>query len=273
VDDLSLSAEKKQKVEPLLKAHREKVRTLMELARADLLLKMTEVLSDEEFKKFKEGIARLPILPPGPGGPGGAFRGAPGGRGGRGLTVDQIVERILTFDKNKDGKVTKDELPERMQNLIAKGDTNKDGALDKDEIKKLAAELERDGTFRGFGAPGGRGAGARPGRGFPPPAGFAPGAGMERVVADLNLAEPKKEKAEPALRGHQENVRKLQDLAHADLLLKMKEVLSAEEYKKFKETTARPPAPVPDRGARGDLDKKLDQLQKDLDNLRREIRR
>jgi Ca2+-binding EF-hand superfamily protein len=55
------------------------------------------------------------------------------------LRVDEIVERIMGFDKNRDGKVTKDELPERMHGLIARGDTNKDGALDRDEIKKLAS--------------------------------------------------------------------------------------------------------------------------------------
>src|SRR5437667_534281 len=105
-------------------------------------------------------------------------RGA-GGRGGfpPGLTVDQIVERIMAFDQNKDGKVTKDELPERMQDLITRGDTNKDGALDKEEIRKLAAEIARDEALlgrgpRGRGGPGGRG-GPR-GRGGPD-GGFFPG--------------------------------------------------------------------------------------------------
>src|SRR5262249_8203431 len=73
--------------------------------------------------------------PPGRGGRGRGDRGrgGPGGfRGfGRGLSADQVVERIMSFDKNKDGKITKDELPERMQFLIERGDANKDGALDK----------------------------------------------------------------------------------------------------------------------------------------------
>src|SRR5262249_18170624 len=120
-----------------LKAYRENMRKLTDLARADLLLKMTDVLSDQEFKSFKEALERPPA---------GAAR--------RAVTVDDIVERIMSFDKNKDGKITKDELPERMQGLIEKGDTNKDGALDKDEIKKLATDLARDGGFPGFGAGG-----------------------------------------------------------------------------------------------------------------------
>ena len=64
------------------------------------------------------------------------------------LGADDVVARIMAFDKNKDGKVTKDELPERMHDLIARGDTNKDGALDRDEIQKLAAaQLPGGGGF------------------------------------------------------------------------------------------------------------------------------
>jgi cytochrome c peroxidase len=83
----------------------------------------------------------------------------PGGRrpGLRGLSAEEMAGRIMAYDKNKDGKVTKDELPERMQHLIALGDTNKDGALDQDEVKKLAAKLAQQRPARGFGGPGGRG--------------------------------------------------------------------------------------------------------------------
>ena len=43
------------------------------------------------------------------------------GRGfGAGLNEDQIVERFMKFDKNNDGKITKDELPERLQFLLEK---------------------------------------------------------------------------------------------------------------------------------------------------------
>src|SRR5439155_20703498 len=107
------------------------LRRLGELAGAGLLLKMKGALSPEEFRKVKEAVERS----------------APGrGRGaGRGSGVEDIIERLLSFDKNKDGKITKDELPERMQDLIAKGDTNKDGALDRDELRQLAADLARAG--------------------------------------------------------------------------------------------------------------------------------
>jgi hypothetical protein len=280
VEDLNLSGKKKDQAEAAVLAHREDVRKLTGLARSDLLLKMQEVLSAEEFKTFKAALDR----PPGPG---------RGGRGGgaarRGLSADEIVERIMSFDKNKDGKVTKDELPERMQDLIAKGDTNKDGALDKDEIKKLATDLARDGAFGGFGGRGGRGGGFRPGPGGRfPPGGFGAGFGPERALEDLNLSGKKKDQAEAAVQAHREDLRKLTGLARSGLLLKIQETLSEGEFKNFKaalDRTAglgdrpggragRPPGPAPADGPRpGDVEKKLDQLQKELDDLRREIRR
>ena len=51
----------------------------------------------------------------------------------------RLVVRLMQFDKNGDGKLAKDELPERLQALFEKGDLNKDGFLDKEEIVKLAA--------------------------------------------------------------------------------------------------------------------------------------
>ncbi len=69
--------------------------------------------------------------------------GKKGGGFRRTITADQIVDRILSFDKNDDGKVTAAELPERMQHLVAMGDIDKDGALDRGEISKLAARSKR----------------------------------------------------------------------------------------------------------------------------------
>src|SRR5262249_6111821 len=176
------------------------------------------------------GVAQLPDQMQGP--PRGLVRPAP-------LSVDDIVERIMAFDKNKDGKVTKDELPERMHHLIALGDTNKDGALDKDEIKKLAIKLAdaeggfggRGGAFRVRAGPG------RRARGFG--AGVGPGA-IDGVVDDLKLSAKKKAQAMAAVKVHEENVRKLMDQARAQLLQKMKKILSAEEFKDFKAALDRP---------------------------------
>jgi EF hand domain-containing protein len=146
------------------------------------------------------------------------------------LSVDDVVERIMAFDKNKDGKVTRDELPERMHHLIEQGDSNKDGALDKDEIRELAIKL-------GATAPATFGE-----RYQEVPAGVAPASGrfsvgrdaVEGVVEDLKLSGKKKEQALAAAKAHQENVRKLMEQARTELLANMREILSAEELKDFR---------------------------------------
>jgi hypothetical protein len=110
-------------------------------------------------------------------------------------------------------------------------------------------------------------------------------------VDDLNLSGTKKEKAEEAVKAHQENVRKVTDLARAGLVLKMKDIVSEQELKKFTDALDRQPGPggrgesggpggraAPTGGTRSeDLEKKIDQLQKDfqkqLEDLKRELRR
>jgi tRNA-Thr(GGU) m(6)t(6)A37 methyltransferase TsaA len=80
-----------------------------------------------------------------PGGPGGQGRGGPGGFDGN------FVERVMSFDANGDGKVSKEEMPERMrERLLQRADTNGDGAIDKEEINKFAEQMGR-GPGRGQG--------------------------------------------------------------------------------------------------------------------------
>jgi EF hand len=170
------------------------------------------------------------------------------------LSVDDVVERLMAFDQNRDGKVTRDELPERMQFLIELGDTNKDGALDRDEIKQLvaaklaAARATTPGGFGGRGElRGGFGGGFGGGgfavgggiRGGGPGPGPGPGA-IEGVVDDLKLSGQKKDRAMAAVKAHQENVSRLMEQARAELLQKMKEILSAEELEDFKAALDRP---------------------------------
>jgi hypothetical protein len=133
--------------------------------------------------------------------------------------------------------------------------------------------------------PGRRGG---PGGGFPHFGGFRPVAGIERALDDLNLADKTKKKAVAAVKAHQENVRKLMDLARADLLSNMKEVLSEEEFKNFQTGLDRPPSfgdrpigpggppakSVPAEVSRPeDLQWRPARLPNAPDNLSREIRR
>jgi hypothetical protein len=164
-----------------------------------------------------------------------------------GLGVDDVVARLMAFDKNKDGKITRDELPERMQFLIDLGDTNKDGALDRDEIRRLA--IIRATSRRAFGPD------------------FAPGS-IQGVVDDLKLSGKKKDRAIAAVKAHEEKVRKLMEQARAELLQKMKEVLSEDEWKDFKAALDRPTRGAtvilgPDATRRLDPERRIDQLPKE----------
>ncbi|MBI2479857.1 MAG: hypothetical protein HYV60_14855 [Planctomycetia bacterium] len=129
-------------------------------------------LSDDELRPRFGG---RPGGPDGGGRPDGA--GRPEGRGPGAdapprdgeppANSDEMLSRVLSFDKNDDGKITKDELPERMQGLIDRGDSNDDGALDKVELAKIAASFQGQGQGRGPGAPD-AGPDGRGGPGGPP---------------------------------------------------------------------------------------------------------
>lgn len=95
------------------------------------------------------------------GGPGGGFPGGPGGPGGgQGGNPEEMAHRLLAMDENKDGQLSKEEIPERLQSMLTRGDKNEDGSLDKEEI--MAVSRERSGGpgggAGGFGGgPGGPG--------------------------------------------------------------------------------------------------------------------
>ena len=48
-----------------------------------------------------------------------------------------VLDRILSFDANGDNRIARDELPERMENLVSRGDRNDDGFLAPEEIIPL----------------------------------------------------------------------------------------------------------------------------------------
>ena len=103
----------------------------------------------------------------GPGGPGGFGPGGPGGSS-RTSTVEEMVAKLMAYDKNGDGKLTKEELTDtRLHALFDRADANKDGVVTKEELTALltkeAAALNTGGGPGGFG-PGGFGPG-----GFGPP--------------------------------------------------------------------------------------------------------
>ena len=112
-------------------------------------------------------LDRSEIHPDMAGGPGG--RRGPHASGGPGADADarpSVVQRIKSFDKNKDGKLTKDEIPARMQQLVARHDKNKDKMLDKEELAAMSEQLAATVPGReGRGGPRGRRGGQRSGPG------------------------------------------------------------------------------------------------------------
>ena len=100
--------------------------------------------------------------------------------------VVAFVSKMMAFDKNKDGKLTRDEITdERLLRLFDQADTNKDGVVTKEELTALATKMLADegagGGRRGGPAgegpggpngPGGRGPGGPGGPGGRGPGGF-----------------------------------------------------------------------------------------------------
>ena len=95
--------------------------------------------------------------------------------------ADDLVARMMAFDKDKDGKLTRAEVTdERLHRLFDRADADKDGIVTKEELTALAAK-ERDERPRrparlrppGGGPPGGGPGGPmmgppRPGEILPP---------------------------------------------------------------------------------------------------------
>ena len=79
-------------------------------------------------------------------------------------TPEDLAAMLMAFDSDKDGKLKKGEVPERIQGVFERADEDKDGVLTPDEIKKAAAAQPQP-TAAGRGGPGGPGG---PGRGGPP---------------------------------------------------------------------------------------------------------
>ena len=105
--------------------------------------------------------------------------GAGGARGGRSITPEALLSR---FDTNKDGKLTKDEIPEqaqRLRQMMKDADKDRDGVITKKEITQYLSN--RGGQGGRPQAGGGQPGGGRPGAGRPQPG----GGGRDGIGANL----------------------------------------------------------------------------------------
>ena len=86
---------------------------------------------------------------------------------------DDLVSRMMQFDRNKDGELTKDEVTDsRLKRLFDRADADHDGVVTKKELTALAASEPAAGGG-GFG-PGGFGPGGFGGPGGGPRMGMGP---------------------------------------------------------------------------------------------------
>jgi len=84
--------------------------------------------------------------------------------------VESIVTRMMAFDKNKDGKLTREEMTDpRLLRLFDRADSNKEGVVTREQLVEMAKQLVAE-----QGQGGGRGG---PGDGPGAPGGFGPGGG------------------------------------------------------------------------------------------------
>jgi hypothetical protein len=97
-----------------------------------------------------------------PGGPGGGpFGGGPSLS--KSADVEELVSKMMAFDANKDGKLTKDEVTDtRLVSLFGRADANKDETVTKAELTALG---EKEYTSSGGGFGGGPGGPGGPGGG------------------------------------------------------------------------------------------------------------
>lgn len=105
---------------------------------------------DESFGDSDAGGGR-----PEEGGPGGGGRGGFGGGRGGGFGGGNLMDN----DADGDGKISKEEAPEWMQNFFDNLDGNSDGFVDEEEIAEMRRRRAGGGGGGGRGGPGGRGGG------------------------------------------------------------------------------------------------------------------
>ena len=81
----------------------------------------------------------------------------PGTRGRGNFNPADMIERIFENDANSDGKISKDELPERMQRIFDRADGDSDGFITKDELTSMFEQRGGGGGVRRGGPGGGQG--------------------------------------------------------------------------------------------------------------------
>jgi cytochrome c peroxidase len=133
-----------------------------------------------------------------------------------------MIERLLSFDRNADRRISREELPERMQALVARGDKNADADLDLDEIRSLMIAAS-SGQIR-FGV-------------RTPQSHTESFEGLPGVIRDLRLP-PQKHALAIAIVSRP-NVARTPGRTNNDVTAEMRSLLDDEEYQNFAAAAAR----------------------------------
>jgi hypothetical protein len=147
---------------------------------------------------------------------------------------DDLVPRMMAFDKDGDGKLTKAEVTDaRLLRLFDRADANQNGTVTKEELTALAAKEEvvnRGGGPGGFGPPGG-------GRGGFGPPGGGPGGPM---MAPMRPGEVLPGMFQQRLRLSAEQKSQVEDL-QKDVDARLAKILTSEQNAQLKELRSRGP--------------------------------
>jgi Ca2+-binding EF-hand superfamily protein len=101
----------------------------------------SSLTKDEFVKAFEEVLANragAPAAKP----TAGAGKNAASANAGEGFDVDTAVGRLMKLSSRPDGKLTKTDLPERMQARFDKIDTNQDGLVDETELRSWLTKVK-----------------------------------------------------------------------------------------------------------------------------------
>jgi hypothetical protein len=138
------------------------------------------------------------------------------------VSSDDVVARMMSFDRNNDGKLEKGELIERMQPLVTRGDADGNGALDGTEVRALANTPPAAGGKKLFSSGS---------YGFADQTSLSSRSHIDESLADLRLASPAKDLASAVIK---EYVDTLEATALADLLKELDGLLTFGQSQDFK---------------------------------------
>jgi cytochrome c peroxidase len=133
-----------------------------------------------------------------------------------GAGLQTMPERVMSFDRNADHRISREELPERMQALVARGDKNADASLDAEEIHFLMRASSPARHRPGF---------------RPQPPRPDSSLGLPGVIEDLKLNSHKRALALAIV--NRPGLRSSAHLANSEAQAELRAVLDDEEYDNF----------------------------------------